>query len=136
VRDISITSSGEVYRSDDKKPLASARAVLIYDDSESGNAPPACEADRSPIASGPQALLGGRVLPRAVNANCLRAGQQGQSTGALGMYRIDLRSDIDTRSRKYRLIIDPGSPALAYPGSNPPPLEGFGAGAAVVGGAT
>ena len=126
-QDLQIQPGGELYRSDTKGPVPGTQLFLLYDDSEVGNAPPACEHDQSPIGAGPQPLLSGRTLPRPVDAQCLRSGQQGQRTGALGLYRFDLAAPAaglppgTTGQRRYRLEAETGTPVLRYPGTKPLP---------------
>lgn len=128
--DIAVQPMGALVRAD-RTVIAGAKVVLLYDDSEAGNAPPVCETDRSPIAIGPQILAEGKTLPRAVSPGCLRTGQQGQITGSDGLYRFDILDGTTTsRShagtpRKYRLLVLPETPNLTFPGTKPGPTPGF-----------
>ncbi|MBS2024308.1 MAG: DUF11 domain-containing protein, partial [Deltaproteobacteria bacterium] len=136
--DVLVQPMGAVVRGDDKAPLANARVFLLYDDSEVGKTPPACDPDQSNIALAAQPLLSGRTLPRLVPDACLRGGQQGQTTGPLGLYRFDLGAATSTAPARtdaafnYRLEIDSGTPLLSYPGRHPAPTAGFAGPGAVV----
>ncbi len=127
VRDLPVQVTGALVSGTDRSVVAGARVVLLYDDNELGKTPPSCEVDRTVIGAGPQPLLNGKVRPRAVASACLRAGQQGQATGALGYYRFDLVPSATQTpangepARGYRLEVLTGTPKLSYPGSKPAP---------------
>ncbi len=129
--DLPVQPGGALVRAD-RSVVAGARMVLLYDDSEVGQTPPSCEADQSTIAVGPQRFADGKILPRAVSPGCLRAGQQAQTTGSLGLYRFDLVAGTsagarsgDGTPRHYRLMVLPETPMLSFPGSKPAPWPGF-----------
>ena len=130
--DFPIAPMGALVHSD-RSAISGARVVLLYDDSEVGQTPPACEVDRTPIAIAPQPLADGKTLPRAVSPGCLRAGQQDQTTGSLGIYRFDIvQGAASTGPRNYRLYVLPETPLLTFPGSKPAPTAGFASAGPVV----
>jgi len=129
--DIPVQPGGALVRAD-RSIISGAKLVLLYDDSEVGQTPPACEVDRTPIAVGVQLLAEGRSLPRAVSPGCLRAGQQAQTTDANGIYRFDLVGGSTTSRQRatssafnYRVFVIPGTPVLTFPGSKPAPDAGL-----------
>ena len=120
-RDVLIEPGGGLYRTDDRSPIAGAQVFLRYDDAETGKPPPSCEPGQAPIAANQD------VAPA-----CLRAGQQGQRTGPLGLYRFDLAGLAApavpplSSKRTLRLDVVPSSPVFQFPGTRPPAETGPG----------
>ena len=106
--DVQVSPYGQLYRTSDLTAVSGARVFLRYDDSAVGKPLPSCELGAGSIAK-----------DQLVGDGCLGTAQQGQRTGALGLYRFDPLAGGD-----FRLDVDPGTPLLAFPSAKIAPDAG------------